>query len=333
MRRFRGVEVKDLTVRLLHGCGLFSVMRSLSANLARILMYHDFSASGTNDSRYLNVEGIRLQFEFLRRYFRPVSLLRIAERAASGRPLDPKMVALTIDDGRRNCYEYFFPLMKEYGIPATFFVVSSFVGSQGWIWTDKVMWLAEQRESPKELLQHKLGDVFRKLNRLRAKDRDAWIDATAVESGIAIPPVAPPRYAACSWNELREMADSGLMEIGSHTATHPILSTLTDEESWQELTCSRAEIEQHVGKPVKSFCYPNGMIGDFRANQVRQAREAGYSCAVVAESGMVSPGSDSYQLARIGMTRKTSTIEIQKYLDGFVYYRQKLGLAKPLRRA
>ncbi len=325
--------MKNFAVGFLHRFGVFSLMRSLSANMARILMYHDFSASGTTDFRSLNVEGIRLQFEFLRRYFHPVPLLQIAEQLASGCPLDPKMVALTVDDGRRNCYEFFFPLIKEYNIPATFFVVSSFVGSQGWIWTDKVLWLADQPEAPKELLHNKLPEIFRKLNRMRAKDRDAYIEAIAARAGISIPPSASPKYGACSWDELGEMADSGLMEIGSHTATHPILSTLTDEESWHELTSSRTQIEQRLKRPVKSLCYPNGMIGDFRATQIKQVQEAGYSCAVVAQSGMVTASSDPYQLARLGMTRKTSTLEIQKQLDGLVYYRRKLGFTKQLKRA
>ncbi len=317
--------MSKLALRVMRSCGLFSLARASSAHLARILMYHNFSAPGTAEPGSLNGQGIRAQFEYLRQHYKVVPLLQIAERLASGRPLDAKMVALTIDDGRRDCYEFFFPLMKEYNLPATFFVVSSFVGSQGWIWTDKVLWLAEQTNPPKELPEGKLNDVFRMLNKQRPSDRDAYIEAMATNAGISIPSAAPPKYAACSWDELREMADSGLMEIGSHTATHIILSSVTDEESWQEFTRSRSDIEKRIGRPVKSFCYPNGMPGDFRPAQIRQVQEAGYACAVVAQQGMVSVRSDRYQLPRIGMTRKTSPLEIGKYLDGVAYYRQKFA--------
>lgn len=73
-----------------------------------------------------------------------------------------------------------------------------------------------------------------------------------------------------SWSELREMSDSGLVEIGSHTATHPILASIADEESRQELILSKAEIEDDVEREVRSFCFPNGMPGDFRPGHVRQ---------------------------------------------------------------
>ena len=120
------------------------------------------------------------------------------------------------------------------------------------------------------------------------------------------------------------MSGSGLMEIGSHTVTHPILSSISDAESWIELTRSRQEIEAAMGGQVKCFCYPNGMPGDFRPSQVRQVEEAGYTCSVIADFGMVAKNGDRYQLPRMGMTRKTTIPQISKYLDGFAYYQQKL---------
>ena len=122
------------------------------------------------------------------------------------------------------------------------------------------------------------------------------------------------------------MADSGLVEIGSHTVTHPILSSLTDEESQVELTRSRAQIEEGIGRRVRSFCFPNGMAGDFRANQVGQIREAGYECAVISKFGMVQDRCDPYQMPRIGAARKSSILEFSKYLDGVAYFQQRLGL-------
>lgn len=121
------------------------------------------------------------------------------------------------------------------------------------------------------------------------------------------------------------MADSGLVEIGSHTVTHPILSSITDEESWDELTRSQSQIEEGMGRRVSAFCFPNGMSGDVRPRQIRQVAEAGYYCSVLAHFGMVNSGSDRYQLPRIGMTRKSSTEQLAKYLDGFAYYQQLFG--------
>ena len=316
--------MSKLALRALQSCGVFSVTRALSGGMARILMYHNFSDQNETDPDALNVEGIRRQFTYLRRYFRVVPLLRLAEQLASGRKLDRHMVALTIDDGRRSCYEFFFPLLKEFGLPATFFVVSSFIRGEDWIWTDKVIWLSEQSQPPEGLVPGKLDGVFRSLNRMRPEERNARIEAMARSIGVTFPSTIPAKYRPCSWSELREMADSGLMEIGSHTVAHPILSSITDEESWDELTRSRAQIEEGIGKTVNCFCYPNGMPGDYRPSQVQQVAQAGYSCSVIAEFGMVNRASDRYRLPRIGVARKSSTLEFSKYLDGFAYYQEKL---------
>jgi peptidoglycan/xylan/chitin deacetylase (PgdA/CDA1 family) len=316
--------MKRLALHAMRGCGVFALARVLSARMARILMYHNFSGPGATESDALNVEAARRQFEYLRRHFRVVPLLHIAEQVASKKDLDRHAVALTIDDGRRNCYEFLFPLLKEFDLPATFFVVSSFVRGEDWIWTDKVLWLSEQSRRSEELAPGKLEPVFKSLNGMRPEARDARIEAMAATAEISIPQQAPAKYAACSWSELREMADSGLMEIGSHTVAHPILSSITDEESWWELTESRRQIEEGIRGTVRSFCFPNGMPGDYRPSQVRQLADAGYTCSVVAHFGLVSSGADPYVLPRMGMARKSRPVEFSKYLDGAAYYQWKL---------
>ncbi len=316
--------MSKLLLRIARSCGLFSLARTATAGMARILMYHNFSASGSDEPGSLSVGGIRTQFEHLRRHYEVVSLQYLAEQACSRRKLQPRMVALTIDDGRRNCYEFLFPLLKEFQFPATFFVVTSFIEGQDWIWTDKVLWLSEQPGAPEELAQSYIEATFRSLNRMKPEERDGRIEAIAKNTGVQIPRLGPAKYAPCSWSELREMADCGLVDIGSHTATHPILSSVSDEESLKELTQSRALIEERIGKPVSCFCFPNGMPGDFRPSQVRQVEQAGYKCSVVAQFGMVKVGSDPYQLPRIGAGSKARSLEFSKYVDGLAYFQRKL---------
>jgi peptidoglycan/xylan/chitin deacetylase (PgdA/CDA1 family) len=313
-----------LALRAMRSCGVFSLTRAWSAGMARVLMYHNFSGPGGIEPNALNAEGTRAQFEHLRRHFKVVPLQHIAEQITSGRALDEKMVALTVDDGRRNCYRYLFPLLKEFEFPAMLFVVSSFIRGENWIWTDKVLWLSGQPNPPQELVPDRLNSVFQALNLLRPEGRNARIQALAQSAGLSIPITPPDQYAPCSWSELREMADSGLMDIGSHSATHPIFSSITDEESWDELIRSRAQIEEGVGGRVSGFCFPNGVAGDFRPSQVRQVQDAGYSCSVTAQFGLVKSSTDRYQLPRIGMARKWHAEEIAKYLDGAAYYQQQL---------
>jgi peptidoglycan/xylan/chitin deacetylase (PgdA/CDA1 family) len=327
--------MKRLALRFMQGCGMFALARGTSAKVARILMYHNFSDSNQAGTDDVCVTAARKQLEYLRRHFRVVPLAQIRERLVSGRGLDRHSVALTIDDGRRNCYQLLFPLLQEFAMPATFFVVSSFIRGEDWIWTDKVLWLSEQQSRPIELSPDRIDAFFRLLNRMRPEARNARIQDMAAAMGVSLPKEIPSKYVPSSWSELREMADSGLVEIGSHTVTHPILSSLTDEESWHELTVSRAQIEEGLGRRVSSFCFPNGKPGDYRASQVRQIREAGYDCAMVASFGMAGTGTGLFELPRIGVGGKSDELAFAKSLVGVEYYQAKLkeslGLSGTLR--
>jgi peptidoglycan/xylan/chitin deacetylase (PgdA/CDA1 family) len=317
--------MKKFALRVLQNCGVFTLARTMSAGMARILMYHNFSGPGETNTDAVSASAARTQLEYLRRYFNVVPLTRLVDRLRLGLPLESRTVALTIDDGRRNCYEFFFPLLKEFGMPATFFVVSSFIRREDWLWTDKVLWLSEQSSSRSELAPDRIDSSFDMLNQMRPELRNECIANIAVEMGISIPKEPTSKYAPCSWAELREMADSELVEIGSHTVTHPILASLTDEESWQEMTVSRAQIEEGLGRQIGSFCFPNGKPSDYRPSHLQQLRDAGYNGAVVARFGMASRGANLYELPRIGVSGRSDALSFSKSLDGAEYYQEQLA--------
>lgn len=61
-----------------------------------------------------------------------------------------------------------------------------------------------------------------------------------------------------TWEQAKEMADSGLVSIQSHTASHPNLDELTREEQAVELNRSFDAIFEHLGREPYVLCYPTG---------------------------------------------------------------------------
>jgi peptidoglycan/xylan/chitin deacetylase (PgdA/CDA1 family) len=294
----------------------------MSADMARILMYHNFAVTEGEWPDAVDVAAARKQLAYLHDHFRVIPLTRLVEQLRSGTSIERNTVALTVDDGRRNFCEFFFPLLEEFRMPATFFVVSSFILGEDWLWTDKVLWLARQPHAHEHLRKDKLEHVFEEMNRLRPDVRNARIDELAAKMTVSIPKQPPPEYTPCSWAQLREMADSGLVEIGSHSVTHPIFSTLTDEESRWELAGSRTQIEQRLGGRVSCFCFPNGKPADYFPSHLQQVKEAGYSSAVMTHFGMPGRGADEYGLPRIGVSGGTDLLSFMKYVDGVDYYQR-----------
>lgn len=61
-----------------------------------------------------------------------------------------------------------------------------------------------------------------------------------------------------TWEQAREMADSGLVSIQSHTVSHRELDTLTLQEQKRELIQSKLDILRHIGREPDVLCYPSG---------------------------------------------------------------------------
>jgi peptidoglycan/xylan/chitin deacetylase (PgdA/CDA1 family) len=84
-----------------------------------------------------------------------------------------------------------------------------------------------------------------------------------------------PEMRSLDWSRLRALSDAG-WEIGSHTTTHPHLTTLADADLDRELASSREAVEDALRTPCPSIAYP---YGDTDARVVEATRRAGYRTA------------------------------------------------------
>jgi peptidoglycan/xylan/chitin deacetylase (PgdA/CDA1 family) len=64
------------------------------------------------------------------------------------------------------------------------------------------------------------------------------------------------------WDEIRQISRSGI-DIGAHTISHRLLSSLPKEEVVKEIVESKNEIERRIEKKVFSFAYPHGKEEDY----------------------------------------------------------------------
>lgn len=95
--------------------------------------------------------------------------------------------------------------------------------------------------------------------------------------------------------ELREMQDAG-MEIGSHTVNHVRLTEVNDLTLRQELSDSRATLEDFLGNAISSFAYPYGIWDERCAEAVKKA---GYAAACTTRSGWALRDNNPYLLRRL----------------------------------
>ena len=109
------------------------------------------------------------------------------------------------------------------------------------------------------------------------------------------------------WKELVEMSDSGIITIGSHTNTHPWLTSLSIEDIKSEFNNSKEILEKGLGKRVDLLCYP---MGNYDARAENNAKKSGYICAVGTNPGKSSSARDIYAIGRIKISQSSDNLFI-----------------------
>ena len=87
-------------------------------------------------------------------------------------------------------------------------------------------------------------------------------------------------YSHFTWEQAREMEDSGLIEIQSHTAGHVRMTTKERGEEFRQLRKSKYEIEKNLGRTCDMIAYP---YGDYTSDIKQMARDSGYKVQLLVD--------------------------------------------------
>ncbi len=106
-----------------------------------ILMYHQvgkFPPMRTHRATYCDVDRFRRQMAWLRAArYHVLDMDQVADCLAGRRPIPPRAVALTFDDGYRNFLTHALPVLARHGFPAIVYVVPELIGQRAhWLAAD-----------------------------------------------------------------------------------------------------------------------------------------------------------------------------------------------------
>lgn len=269
----------------------------------RVLMYHRFSVEPA--ARHVDVKMFRAHLEYIREYFNPVSMSQVLEAIRGSTPLPSKSVLVTVDDGYRDFVEVAYPLLREYRIPASLFVLAAGIQGKTWLWFDQLRHAIFESKLPAlqisidgtprefalenaELREGAWDAIATRCSRMSTERRGETIEEVADRAAVPIPEVAPREYALATAEELRSL-DERVVELGAHTDTHPILSQCSESEIEAEVVASRTTLERLLEREIRVFCYPSGMPGDFDERATEAVKRAGYQAATIAHGGICTP--------------------------------------------
>lgn len=308
-------------------------LRDRFARIGLVLMYHQVGRINP-DPLALSVspEHFAEHLEVLRDFGQPLSLRDLTASIANGK-LPRRPLVVTLDDGYADNLCNAKPLLERRDVPATVFVVTGYIGcSYEFWWTDLERLLLHPGELPDDLRlrlggkthRWKLGnrrsyppqwfhryrhwrvwdvdptprhtmyrDVRSLLQPLQESEQRKVLQEICVWAGSDA--TARPTHRTVNRSELATLAQGGLIDIGSHTVSHPVLPELATASQRVEIEQSKSHLEELLGHAVTAFAFPYGTSSPETAEIVRRAD---YQCGCSYYAGVINDSTNPYQLPR-----------------------------------
>jgi peptidoglycan/xylan/chitin deacetylase (PgdA/CDA1 family) len=321
--------LRKLVLKTGYLVGLFALFDSLNAKSCRILTYHGISKEESLRLSGMDVteEVFAAQIEMLSSRYKIVPLSETGKHR--------KGISITFDDGSLSQFTYAAPVLNAHGVKATFFVCSDLAEEKRpATWNDLTL-LSELREAIQKGPHLPNQDGVRAIGESKAirfeegvreeRSIDPYLllerhygsqcilDALSLRESWD-----RGRFVAMKSSELRELVSKG-HEIGSHSASHRILSHLVSspETLMEELRGSKEALEKSAGKFIDYIAYPFGGKKDAGIDIEEATKKAGY------RSGFYNywTGSpDSYRRGRISLPCSKDPAEVFAITSGFVHF-------------
>lgn len=278
---------------------------------AVILGYHRIADPETavgGDLRAMCVSpaAFHAQMRMLREIGHPVALSELLRAIEAGRSVRG-MIVVTFDDAYQDVQTIALPELEHLQIPATVF----FVAGQGArpFWWDRLPALLAEADTSLPFRIEVGGSQFawtgvgsfqelrvrlhRVIRVLDEAERERVLERLANVWQVA-PAADLPR--PLSGEEARNLLQSGCMEAGAHSVSHPPLAEIPPRRAEQEIVRSREILRDVLGREVDAFSYPHGSRNELTDRLVKQA---GFMSACQSSEDSVQPSTDPFGLPRV----------------------------------
>jgi peptidoglycan/xylan/chitin deacetylase (PgdA/CDA1 family) len=292
--------IKD-TIRSLAGRVYWASPHFLNQVAGRvlILMYHrvvpraELDGPFVQPGMFVTPQTFERHLRFLGAHFQFLSFSQLLNRWEQG-SLDAgvRYCTLTFDDGWLDNYLYAYPLLRAYGVPATVFLPTDFIGTDRWLWSDRLVRLLHAHGFRGTAAEW--DSLIEQAKSLPEEARERFLRMSPEPGDRGLPQTR--RFI--TWDEAREMSRHSIV-FGAHSCSHAILTRVPPARLERELRHPLNVLAEQRVSSIPVLAYPNG---DHDAAVVEAARSAGYRAAVTTTPGLEPsrPG-DLFRLRRIGV--------------------------------
>ena len=296
------------------------------------------------------------QLEVLRSDYNVIPLAELQRRLDDGAAVPRKAVVVTFDDGYADNLLAAKPLLDHCDVPATCFVTSGKLDQAAEFWWDELEHLLLEPATLPDVLSLQIdGKPYSWSLREDPEHAGPVSDGTTLAWNVLQTTTPTPRQRAykelaailrthdatvqdavmqqlAAWagvkrvvrdthrpmrpEEVVSLGEGGLVEVGAHTVTHPVLSARAPEAQRREIENAKQQLEHILNRRVGAFAYPFGARGDYTGDTVRIVRDARFACACSNFPGWVRRGTNPHELPRY-LVRNWSGDEFARNLESW----------------
>ncbi|HIP32664.1 MAG TPA: hypothetical protein EYG86_07885 [Crocinitomicaceae bacterium] len=304
-----------LVFPFLHKIGGEKWLNKGASNAILNIMYHGVVENFKGNNLNRNISAI--QFEkhliYLKENFEILSLEE-CKTQIKNRTLKRQAVILSFDDGFENNLSVVLPLLEKYNVPATIYVLG-YLANENYqaihtTWSNYVDLLlnAGERDELKKILGCDLKKQNEFYHFVKEKSSNEMMELLlAFENSSIVNEVLHSAeresYKMLSRKQILQLSNSPLITIGSHAYWHCNIGKQNKAASIEELKKSKQELEELIGKQVKTLAYPDG---SYTRDVIDIAEEVGYDDQWAVAYQYSEDNSDPRIIHRFGVATQTT---------------------------
>ncbi len=272
-----------------------------------ILCYHRIGLEGVPIYSRMRPGDFEEQMKYVAQHYKVVPLSELL----SGDSDEPQRIAITFDDGYRDLFQFAFPVLRRYQLPATIYLAVSPIENNDVAWYDKLLWAITHTGATAletDLLEPTRVELGKFDERLRiattiVQRLRKMPDSERNRHYLSLMKYAPASEDACrdrmlTWDQIREMQKHSI-SFGAHTMTHRVSAQISENDFRSEVEQSKKIIEQRLQTEVADFAYPFGQPWDCRSDGGPILRSLSIRSATTTSWGVNGAATDPYRLTRV----------------------------------
>lgn len=299
-----------------------------------ILLYHNVIPDDSPPERWSAGQAVlqsafERQIKWLVKHHHVVSLSEYVLGLQQPGFLKSSPVAVTFDDGFRVAFQCAVPFLIEMSVPVTIFMTTGHLENEELLWFSYIKALCfENSYTSIRVNQHDFSlqtmeqriIAFDELRALARTSNDSSDYCRQLSETYPLDPDVTALYAGMTHEQIMMAGQSGILDLGSHTVTHPYLTQVSRETQEKEIVESRRILSELSGRHIRYFAYPGG---EYNRDTLELVKTAGYEAAFAVIPKKI--GDARFEIGRIGVYSQ-SLLKFQLKTMGVADLARRLGL-------